>query len=32
MSKAAIFEQLTYEFGGQFTAEETQYAIANLNA
>ena len=30
MSPSAIYEQLTSEYGEQFTAEEAQYAIDNL--
>ena len=30
MSKNAIYDQLTSEYGGKFTAEEAQYAIDNL--
>src|SRR5699024_8569067 len=30
MSKQAIFDQLTSEYGGQFTAEQADYAIENL--
>ncbi|MBQ6536473.1 MAG: Ltp family lipoprotein [Firmicutes bacterium] len=32
MSKAGIYDQLTSEYGEQFTAEEAQYAIDNLQA
>ncbi|MFQ8989054.1 MAG: Ltp family lipoprotein, partial [Intestinibacter sp.] len=31
MSKSAIYDQLTSEYGEQFTAEEAQYAIDNLD-
>ena len=31
MSVEAIREQLTSEYGEQFTAEEADYAISNLN-
>ncbi len=31
MSPAAIKDQLTSEYGGQFTADEAQYAIDNLD-
>lgn len=30
MSKAGIYDQLSSEYGEQFTAEEAQYAIDNL--
>ena len=30
MSKKAIYDQLVSEYGGQFTADEAQYAIDNL--
>ena len=30
MSKDAIFDQLTSEYGDKFTSEEAQYAIDNL--
>ena len=30
MSKKAIYDQLTSEYGEQFTAEEAQYAVDNL--
>ena len=30
MSKAGIYDQLTSEYGGQFTEEAAQYAIDNL--
>ena len=30
MSKSAIYDQLTSEYGEQFTAEQAQYAIDNL--
>ena len=30
MSKQAIYDQLTSEYGEKFTAEEAQYAIDNL--
>ncbi|MGO3361724.1 MAG: Ltp family lipoprotein [Corynebacterium sp.] len=32
MSKAGIYDQLTSEYGGQFTAEAAQYAIDNIDA
>ena len=32
MSKAGIYDQLTSENGEQFTQEEAQYAIDNINA
>ena len=32
MSKAAIYDQLTSEYGEQFTAEEARYAVDNLEA
>lgn len=32
MSKAGIFDQLTSEYGGQFTDEAAQYAIDNVDA
>ena len=32
MSKQGIYDQLISEYGGQFTAEEAQYAIDNLQA
>lgn len=32
MSKAGIYDQLTSEYGGQFTSESAQYAIDNLDA
>ncbi|GAB2512727.1 Host cell surface-exposed lipoprotein [Corynebacterium atrinae] len=32
MSKAGLYEQLTSEYGGQFTAEAAQYAIDNVEA
>ena len=32
MSKAGIYDQLTSEYGGQFTEEAAQYAIDNVNA
>ena len=32
MSKQAIFDQLVSEYGEQFTEEEAQYAIDNLQA
>lgn len=32
MSKAGIFDQLTSEYGGQFTEEAAQYAIDNVEA
>lgn len=31
MSKAGIYDQLTSEYGEQFTVEEADYAIANLD-
>ena len=31
MSPSAIQEQLTSEYGEQFTAEEAAYAVENLN-
>lgn len=31
MSKAAVQDQLTSEYGEQFTAEEAAYAVENLN-
>ena len=31
MSKDAIYDQLTSEYGGNFTAEEAHYAIDNLD-
>ena len=31
MSKAAIYDQLTSEYGEQFPAEAAQYAIDNLD-
>ena len=31
MSKSAIYDQLTSEYGGQFTASEAQYAIDHLD-
>jgi hypothetical protein len=30
MSKDAVYEQLISEYGGQFTEEQAQYAIDNL--
>ena len=30
MSQSAIYDQLVSEYGEQFTAEEAQYAIDNL--
>jgi hypothetical protein len=30
MSPSAIYDQLTSEYGEQFTADEAQYAIDNL--
>lgn len=30
MSKQGIYDQLTSEYGEQFTAEEAQYAVDNL--
>ncbi|MBB3158186.1 hypothetical protein FHS07_001882 [Microbacterium proteolyticum] len=32
MSKAGVFDQLTSEYGGQFTPEAAQYAIDNVSA
>lgn len=32
MSKAGIYDQLTSEYGDQFTAEAAQYAIDNIDA
>ena len=32
MSKAGVYDQLTSEYGGQFTAEAAQYAIDNVDA
>ena len=32
MSKAGIFDQLTSEYGDQFTDEAAQYAIDNIEA
>ena len=32
MSKQGIYDQLTSEYGGKFTAEAAQYAIDNLDA
>ena len=32
MSKAGIYDQLTSEYGGQFTEEAAQYAIDNVQA
>lgn len=32
MSKAGVFDQLTSEFGGQFTPEAAQYAVDNVAA
>ena len=32
MSKAGLFDQLTSEYGEQFTVSEADYAIANLNS
>ena len=32
MSKAGLYDQLTSEYGGQFTAEAGQYAIDNVDA
>ena len=32
MSKQGIFDQLTSEYGGQFTEDEAQYAIDNVDA
>ena len=32
MSKQGIYDQLTSEYGEQFTAEEAQYAVDNLQA
>ena len=31
ISKDAIYDQLTSEYGEKFTAEEAQYAIDNLD-
>ena len=31
MSKAGVYDQLTSEYGGQFTAEAAQYAIDNVD-
>lgn len=31
MSKQDIYDQLVSEYGGQFTPEEAQYAIDNLD-
>ena len=31
LSKSAVYDQLTSEYGGQFTASEAQYAIDHLN-
>lgn len=31
MSPAAIHDQLTSEYGGQFTTAQADYAIENLN-
>ena len=31
MSKDAIYDQLTSEYGEKFTAEEAKYAIDNLD-
>lgn len=31
MSKDAIYDQLTSEYGEKFTVEEAQYAIDNLD-
>lgn len=32
MSKQALYDQLVSEYGGQFTKDEAQYAIDNLDA
>ena len=32
LSKAGLFDQLTSEYGEQFTVSESDYAIANLNS
>lgn len=32
MSKAAIYDQLVSEYGGQFEADAAQYAIDNIEA
>lgn len=32
MSKQGIYDQLTSEYGGKFTAEAAQYAVDNLDA
>lgn len=32
MSKAGIYDQLTSDYGGQFSAESAQYAVDNLDA
>jgi hypothetical protein len=32
MSKAGIYKQLTSEYGENFTADEAQYAVDNLDA
>lgn len=32
MSKAGVFEQLTSEYGGQFSEEAAQYAVDNVDA
>ena len=32
MSKVGLYNQLTSEYGGQFTAEAAQYAIDNVDA
>ena len=32
MSKAGIYDQLTSEYGEQFSAEAAQYAIDNVTA
>ncbi|MCR9037246.1 Ltp family lipoprotein [Tractidigestivibacter montrealensis] len=32
MSKQGIFDQLTSEYGEQFTADEAQYAVDNVQA
>ncbi|PZO97237.1 MAG: hypothetical protein DI609_13645, partial [Corynebacterium urealyticum] len=31
-SKAKLYDQLTSEYGEQFTAEQAQYAVDNVNA
>ena len=32
MSKAGLYDQLTSEYGGQFTAAAAQYAVDNIKA